>query len=445
MTHSPSIPFSDSSPAARARRPMKPSGVPWIGEIPEGWQSKRLKYLVTYNDDTLDENTDTDYEFDYIDIGSVEYGKGITQFQHMRYGDAPSRARRIVRKNDVILSTVRTYLKAVATISVSDVPQIASTGFVVLRARETEVHPGFLNYAVLSNAFISMVEARSVGISYPAINASDVVTIAIPVPALSEQHRIAAFLDTECARIDAVIEKTRASIEEYKKLKQSLITEAVTKGIRKGRPMKESGIEWIGEIPSNWKVQRIKTIFRLRDERNFLPLNEVNLISLYSDLGVVQHSDLEKTTGNKASTADGYKKVCENDIVVNVILCWMGAIGRSSYSGVTSPAYDIYIPSDEVESRFYHHYFRTKGFSGDCYTRGKGIMAMRWRTYSDQFRDIKVVVPPIEEQREILAYLDRITAEFDSLIARKDRLIAELETYKKSLIYEIVTGKKEVV
>jgi len=278
-----------------------------------------------------------------------------------------------------------------------------------------------------------------------SISFSDFADSLVPVPPLDEQRRIADFLDAECARIDAVIEQTRASIEEYKKLKQSVITQAVTKGIRPGRKMKDSGIEWIGEIPEEWSVRRIKTIFGLRDERNYLPLEEVNLISLYTDMGVVQHSDLEKTTGNKASNADGYKIVHENDIIVNIILCWMGAIGRSAYSGVTSPAYDIYVPSDEIECRFYHHYFRTTGFSGDCYKRGKGIMAMRWRTYSDQFRDIRVVVPPIEEQREILAYLDSKTAEIDALIAKKEQLLAEMDSYKKSIIFEYVTGKKEAV
>ena len=209
--------------------------------------------------------------------------------------------------------------------------------------------------------------------------------------------------------------------------------------------MKKSAIGWIDEIPEDWKVQRIKTIFRLRDERNYLPLEDVNLISLYTDLGVVQHCDLEKTTGNKASNADGYKKVYENDIIVNIILCWMGAIGRSAYTGVTSPAYDIYVPTDEAESQFYHYYFRTTGFSGDCYKRGKGIMAMRWRTYSDQFRDILVVIPPIEEQREIIKYLDEKLNSIENIIVKKEQFLTEMEDYKKALIFEYVTGKKEVV
>lgn len=279
----------------------------------------------------------------------------------------------------------------------------------------------------------------------PRANAEFIKNMVVPFPPAYEQRCIADFLDSKCAEIDAVLEKTRASIGEYKKLKQAVITQAVTKGIRSDRPMKDSGIEWIGEIPAEWNVQRIKTIFALRDERNYLPLEDINLISLYTEKGVVQHADLEATTGNKASNADGYKIVYENDIIVNIILCWMGAIGRSAFNGVTSPAYDVYIPSDKIDCRFYHHYFRTTGFSGDCYKRGKGIMAMRWRTYSDQFRDIRVVVPPLYEQVEILNYLDEKCAELDKLIAKKELFLAELDSYKKSLIFEYVTGKKEVV
>ena len=270
---------------------------------------------------------------------------------------------------------------------------------------------------------------------------SNLIVVCPPLP---EQQRIAEFLDRKCAEIDSVMSKTKATIEQYKALKQSVITQAVTKGIRPDRPMKDSGIEWIGEIPQEWKIRRIKTLFSLRDERNDKPLSDVNLISLYTDLGVVQRNDVECPTGNKASNADGYKLVYKNDIVVNIILCWMGAIGRSDYNGVTSPAYDIYIPSSEANPYYYHYYFRTQGFNGDCYKRGKGIMAMRWRTYSDEFRDIRVVYPSVQEQQKIADYLDRKCSEIDRLIAAKEQLLTELESYKKSVIYEYVTGKKEV-
>lgn len=425
-------------------RKMKDSGIEWIGEIPEGWEVIPIKYLARYNYDTLTESCSPDFEFNYIDIGSVTYGKGITTFQKFKFKDSPSRARRVVTPGDILISTVRTYLRAIACVNKSSIPQIASTGFLVLQADISKIHPHFLMYSVLSDNFICKVEANSVGISYPAINASQIVHFKLPIPQLSEQFLLVTYLDRQCSEIDALLSKTLSSIEEYKKLKQAVITQAVTKGVRGKREMKDSGVEWIGEIPAEWSVQRIKTIFSIRNERNYLPLEQVNLISLYTDKGVVQHCDIEKTTGNKASNADGYKKVYPNDMIVNIILCWMGAIGRSNYAGVTSPAYDVYVPSSKIECKFYHYYFRTLGFSGDCYKNGRGIMAMRWRTYSDQFRSIKVVVPPLEEQKEIVGYLDAKCAEIDGLIAKKEQLIKELESYKKSLIYEVVTGKREV-
>ena len=423
---------------------MKDSGIEWIGQIPEGWEIIPVKYLAKYNYDTLAESCSPDFEFSYIDIGSVTYTDGITNYQNFKFKDAPSRARRIVHSGDILVSTVRTYLRAVACVNEHRLPQIASTGFLVLQADISKIHPHFLMYSVLSDNFICKVEANSVGISYPAINASQIVHFKLPIPQLSEQFLLVTYLDRQCSEIDALLSKTLSSIEEYKKLKQAVITQAVTKGVRGEREMKDSGVEWIGEIPAEWSVQRIKTIFSIRNERNYLPLEQVNLISLYTDKGVVQHCDIEKTTGNKASNADGYKKVYPNDMIVNIILCWMGAIGRSNYAGVTSPAYDVYVPSSKIECKFYHYYFRTLGFSGDCYKNGRGIMAMRWRTYSDQFRSIKVVVPPLEEQKEIVGYLDAKCAEIDGLIAKKEQLIKELESYKKSLIYEVVTGKREV-
>ena len=209
--------------------------------------------------------------------------------------------------------------------------------------------------------------------------------------------------------------------------------------------MKDSGVEWIGEIPEHWELTRIKNKFQLRNEKNYEPdLSKVNLISLYTDLGVVKHSDLEETTGNKAVTAEGYKKVYEGDIVVNIILCWMGAVGKSAFNGVTSPAYDIYKPLQNTHSDYYHYLFRTKRFNGECYRYGRGIMMMRWRTYSTEFSSIFIPEPPIEEQQAISDYLDSKCSQIDKLIALKQQKIEKLQQYKKSLIYEYVTGKKEV-
>lgn len=262
----------------------------------------------------------------------------------------------------------------------------------------------------------------------------------------SDQQKIADYLDRNCSQIDALIANQEAQIEKLKAYKQSLITEVVTKGLDPNAPMKDSGVEWIGKIPKHWRLSRIKNLFELRNERNSeADLNKVNLISLYTDLGVVQHSDIVETTGNRAVTASGYKKVYKDDIVVNIILCWMGAVGKSDYDGVTSPAYDIYKPKPGVNSDYYHYLFRTKRFNGECFRYGRGIMMMRWRTYSTEFTSIDIPVPPDAQQQEIAEYLTEKSMQIDKLISIKQTKIEKLNQYKKSLIYEYVTGKKEVM
>lgn len=409
-------------------REMKDSGIEWIGKIPKEWGIVKFKYLHN----GLNTGEAIDKEYWESDAGpNAFYTAGLTP---IRTGCSNFPTWKETGENDLLLArngTPYVYLP---------VSKAYYTDHIIRAAMSRHVNRRFIRYCLQQSIASIVVDS----VSIPTWSATLWNNQILTWPSAIEQERIAAFLDAECAEIDAVLEKTRASIEEYKKLKQAVITQAVTKGIRGDRPMKNSGIEWIGDIPAEWDVVRIKNLFDYRNERNFKPLEEVNLISLYTDKGVVQHCDLDETTGNKASNADGYKLVYENDIVVNIILCWMGAIGRSAYFGVTSPAYDVYSPKQKTNSKFYHYLFRTNGFSGDCYKVGRGIMAMRWRTYSDQFRAIKVVSPPQSEQEEIVEYLDEKCEGIDDLIAKKQQYLTEIENYKKSLIYEYVTGKKEV-
>ena len=418
-------------------REMKDSGIEWVGQIPKGWELRRAKTLFT-------QRNSKGNEIEVLLSPTQKYGvvpqsqlEGVVQVKE----DTDLQMFKTVHKGDFVIS-LRSFQGG---FEYSLYEGVCSPAYQVFYPT-SPICDTYYRYLFKSQSFISKMNNLTVGIREGKnIQYVDFANSQIPVPPLAEQERIAAFLDAECAEIDAVLEKTRASIEEYKKLKQAVITQAVTKGIRGDRPMKDSGIEWIGDIPAEWDVVRIKNLFDYRNERNFRPLDEVNLISLYTDKGVVQHCDLEETTGNKAYNADGYKLVYENDIVVNIILCWMGAIGRSAYYGVTSPAYDVYSPKQGINSKFYHYLFRTNGFSGDCYKVGRGIMAMRWRTYSDQFRAIKVVFPSQSEQEEIIKYLDEKCAGIDALITKKQQYLTEIENYQKSLIYEYVTGKKEVV
>lgn len=200
----------------------------------------------------------------------------------------------------------------------------------------------------------------------------------------------------------------------------------------------ETKIDWLSSIPATWSAKRIKNLFSLHDERSYKPLNEVNLISLYTSVGVRQHSDIEHTTGNKARNADGYKIVNVDDIIVNIMLCWMGAIGRSAYQGVTSPAYDVYTPHNNVNASYYHYLFRIPLFSQQCFRNGHGIMMMRWRTYSQEFCNIIVPVPPREEQDQIVRFLDWKTSEINKTISIQNRAISVLTETMEGIIDKAV-------
>lgn len=424
-------------------RKMKDSGIEWIGEIPEGWEITRLKYLADF-EPTCDTSYLTDEsKITYTPMECVK--NGGFENRSALYGNL-SHTLTPFQNGDIAMAKVTPCFEngniAIMDNLFSDFGLGSSELFIF---RPKSISTRYFFYWLQNKAFVARACSTMTGTGgLKRISPSFIRNCPVHCPSTDEQTKISDYLDAKCSEIDDLLTSVHSSIEEYKKLKQAVITQAVTKGVRGEREMKDSGVEWIGEIPAEWSVQRIKTIFSIRNERNYLPLEQVNLISLYTDKGVVQHCDIEKTTGNKASNADGYKKVYPNDMIVNIILCWMGAIGRSNYAGVTSPAYDVYVPSSKIECKFYHYYFRTLGFSGDCYKNGRGIMAMRWRTYSDQFRSIKVVVPPLEEQKEIVGYLDAKCAEIDGLIAKKEQLAKELESYKKSLIYEVVTGKREI-
>ena len=210
---------------------------------------------------------------------------------------------------------------------------------------------------------------------------------------------------------------------------------------KKERKMRDSGIPWIGEVPEKWKVMKIGHCFRLKNEKNFLPENKVQLLSLYTGIGVFPtNSEKAKTSGNHAQTVNGYKIVHKNDIVVNIILAWMGSIGVSDYDGVVSPAYDVYTPDlSKVIPRYAHYVFRTDGIAGECLKYGRGIMMMRWRTYSPEFKQIKIPFPSLKELHRIADFLDSKCSEIDALIENLRARVESAKEYKKAVITEAVT------
>lgn len=205
----------------------KPSGVEWLGEVPEHWEIKPLKFAVSYNDETLPENTDLDKEILYVDISSVSLTDGIKNKELMIFENAPSRARRIIKDGDVLVSTVRTYLKAIAQVESAEPNLIASTGFAVLRSK-CGLNSQFLGYYIQSEGIVGAIVANSVGVSYPAINASDLVRLPICIPSETEQAIIANFLDKKTEKIDRLQHKIECVIERLKEYRSALITQVVT-------------------------------------------------------------------------------------------------------------------------------------------------------------------------------------------------------------------------
>ena len=208
--------------------PMKNSGIYWIDMIPEHWHLKKMKFLTSCNDDVLSEDTDDNLIIKYVEIGDVSNIEGIRNNTEYTFKEAPSRARRITKIDDIIVSTVRTYLKAVARINEENL--VVSTGFAVLRPNH--IDESFLEYAVLSEKFLGEIVSKSVGVSYPAINSTELINIKIPVPPKNEQLAIAAYIKDKVSIIDTQISNANRRIELLNELKQSIVTEAVTGKIK---------------------------------------------------------------------------------------------------------------------------------------------------------------------------------------------------------------------
>ena len=427
---------------------MKSSGNPWIGDVPEGWEVSRVKHhyeLILGKMLCVTSNNEANVRLPYVCAANVHFeGVALSDLKEMWFSTIEVK-QYAIREGDLLVVEGGAGAGGAAICPRIEAAVGIQNSIILVRNKNCRDNR-YLRYlleALVKNGYVDFVCNKA---TIPHFTKDKLGNVPLPLPPLLEQRAIAAYLDEKCGAIDAAIAEAKKGIEEYKAWKISLIDDVVCNGIDRNRSRKETGEDWLSDIPDEWDFIPIRYLFALRDERNDRPLKDVNLISLYTDKGVVQHADIEKTTGNKASTADGYKLVYENDIVVNIILCWMGAVGRSAYNGVTSPAYDVYRPVDptKVLSRYYHYLFRTPRFNGKCYEEGRGIMMMRWRTYSSEFRAIKVPVPPFEEQQAIADYLDDKCAAIDAMIAEKEALIADLEAYKKSLIFEVVTGKREV-
>lgn len=423
---------------------MKESGIDWIGQIPEEWEVTRIKNIVSIERGAsprpIDKFiSDDDTGVNWIRIGDTYKGNKYITSTKLKITNRGKQFSRYIHPGTLILSNSMSFGEPY----ISSIYGCIHDGWLSL-APYKNISKEYLYWLLLSDVCTSQFNLVSIGAVVENLSVDKVGNTLVSMPySLSEQQKIADYLDKKIAQLDKAKALLEEQIQKLKDYRASLIYETVTKGLDKTVPMKDSGIDWIGQVPEGWKIGRVKDAFKLRSEKNFRPIEEVQLLSLYTEFGVFPHGDREEK-GNKAVSTEGYKIVYKKDIVVNIILAWMGSIGISEYDGVTSPAYDIYEPLEGVCSKFFHYLFRTEAFAGQCYKYGKGIMKMRWRTYSDDFKTIEIPIPDYNSQVNIVKFLDNKLKIINQLIDIKQEQIENINKQRQTLIYDYVTGKRRV-
>ena len=422
----------------------KDSGIEWLGGIPSDWTSKKIKYFTSCNDDVLSELTKKDSIIEYVDISSVSSTKGIEKTKYILFRDAPSRARRCVQDGDIIVSTVRTYLEAITQIKNPPNNLVVSTGFAVIRGK-SKIDQTFLAYALKEKTFLNKVITLSVGISYPAINTSDLISIKVSFPNIDEQKQIANFLDHETVKIDTLIEKQQQLIKLLEEKRQAVISHTVTKGLNPNVSMKDSGVEWLGAIPEHWQTVAIGRLF---DRVKRTGYAEKELLSVYRDYGVIPKSSRDDNFNKSSQDLSSYQLVNPNDLVINKMKTWQGSIAISNYEGIVSPAYFIFKPNKKMYSHFitkYIHYLlRTPIYVSQYLARSKGIRVNQWDLDPEEFRKIKLVIPTKNEQLQSIEYIEKYEEKINKLISKAIQQINLLKERRTTLISAAVTGKIDV-
>ncbi|UGQ29059.1 restriction endonuclease subunit S [Acinetobacter calcoaceticus] len=403
----------------------KDSGMQWLGEIPDHWDVKQLKFAVTCNDEALGENTEPDYEILYVDISSVSLTDGIKHKEELLFEHAPSRARRVVKSGDVLVSTVRTYLKAITYVESAEENLIASTGFAVLRPSE-KFDSKFIGYWIQSEGVVGNIVANSVGVSYPAINSTDLVRLPIVEVPLVEQKIIADFLDKRLAQVDALITKQEILLEKLAEQRVALISHAVTKGLNPDVEMKESGDTFFGKVPNHWDIIALHYIVRLISGDTITALDFVQDgdYPVYGGNGFRGYIDRYTHQGD-------YVLIGRQGALCGNINFATGSFFATEHAVVVNPLIDLN--------------YKWLGFL---------LMAMNLNQYSttaaqpgisaEVIGRLKILFPEIKEQNQIADYIENELIHIDELKNKAVSLKVKLKEYRSTLITQVITGKIDV-
>lgn len=432
-------------------REMKDSGIEWIGAIPQDWKTDRLQWH-------LKEINVSNNPIQTKNILSLTIEAGVIPYAEK--GNQGNKAKedysqyKIALPDTLVINSMNVIIGAVG---ISQYFGCVSPVYYVFEPIEgTDLR--YIYYLFTNTGFQKEMRKYAKGILEIRlrISSNDMLKRIVPSPPFKEQQRIADYLDKMCAEIDAVLEKTRASIEEYKKLKQAVITQAVTKGIRGVRPMKDSGIEWIGDIPAEWDVVRQKYFWNTVESG--VSVNAADKpVDNSEQYGVLKTSAVSKfvfiPTEHKQVNLEEYGRVSCPVRADSIIASRMNTpelVGACGYVQNNYP--NLFLPDrlwqitfkDGLSPKYAWYYLsgiRVRQYISSLST---GTSSSMQNISQSQYGNIFITIPSIGEQSEITKYLDEKCRSVDALVTKKQQYLTEIENYKKSLIYEYVTGKKEV-
>lgn len=411
----------------------KDSGIEWLGNIPTHWEKNKVKYIADYLNGHAFKPSDWS-----------DQGKEIIRIENLTNSEA--RANRfqgeldrqyLVRRGDILLSW-----SASLGVYVWD----REDGWLNQHIFKVTPNPDVVAksfYLWLSKWFIIELQKECHGSTMKHLTKDKFGRFVVYLPPFPEQQLIAAFLDFEAKRIEALITKKERHIELLLEKSAALISNAVTKGLNPNVPMKDSGFELVGEIPAHWTLVRSKAIFYEVDERS--ESGDEELLTVSHITGVTPRSEIEVNMF-LPETFEGYKKCKSGDLVINTMWAWMGALGISEYDGIVSPSYNVYRfrEKDEFVPKYLDLLYRSPPYVCEIGRHSKGIWKSRLRLYPDSFFEIYSLKPPVSEQREIVDHVTREVLLLDNLIEKLWKSIGNLEEYRNTLISAAVTGKIDV-
>lgn len=415
-------------------REMKDSGIEWIGAIPTTWHTQKMKYISNF----IQNKYSSDYGLlPYIGLENIASWSGSFISTNSQYDREQSL---ICEPEDILFGKLRPYL---AKVYMNDRLCCCSNEFAVIRVNGQNKR--YMWYQLLSHGFIFEIDRSTYGTKMPRANAEFIRNVFVALPSEIEQQKIANYLDQMCAEIDAVLEKTRASIEEYKKLKQAVITQAVTKGIRGDRPMKDSGIEWIGEIPAEWNKDKVIRVFSVIGSGTTPKSSDENLFdgnTPWIQSGDINGENLFVTKNCVSNSAiDSYSALRVYQAPYLVVAMYGASVGNLSLSMIDACVNQAccVLKKPTINLKFSFYIFKAV----KDYLARKAVGGGQPNISQETIKQLWLPIPSADEQIEISNYLDEKCRSVDALIAKKQQYLTEIENYKKSLIYEYVTGKRE--